>query len=172
VELFKSAQKCLQISLDIWVETKQVLAIKRRRLNSRSSDALKWNELEMAAIHTDNTKFIDRLWNQNINPAKEDQLPIITGPHINRTKIECRKTSSHQHDQLCTPEPHAAGSVELKCTNQFGHASQFKITSFCHKHDWWKISYGLYVKLNVYPSVWIYRIAGFLFSTTYFSSSQ
>ena len=31
----------------------------------RSSDALKWNELEMAAIqHTDNTKFIDRLRNQ------------------------------------------------------------------------------------------------------------
>ena len=32
----------------------------------------------MAAIHTDNTKFIDRLRNQNINP-KEDQLPSTTG---------------------------------------------------------------------------------------------
>ena len=48
----------------------------------RSSDALKWNELDMAAIHTDNIKIIDSLRNQNINP-KEDQLPIITGrPHI------------------------------------------------------------------------------------------
>jgi hypothetical protein len=72
---------------------------------------MQWHELEMAAIHSiDNTKIIDRLRNQNINP-KEDQLSIITGPiSKNRTKIKCRKTSSHQHDLLCTPEPQAAGS--------------------------------------------------------------
>jgi hypothetical protein len=48
-------------------------------------DGLKWNELEMTAIHTDN-KIIDRPLAKS-KYYLEDQLPIIKGPSTNKTKI-------------------------------------------------------------------------------------